>query len=95
MYLSVSSFSLVTSERFSSLFNFRFEEENFMRLPETKKDKKATGRGRQFGLTMGRLGDEITHDFGKSSFGEDFGLVNRKRKSKGSGKTKKKFKRRK
>ena len=67
-----------------------------MRLPETKKDKKS-GRNRQFGLTMGRLGDEITHDFGKSSFGEDVGGVggSRKRKSKSSGKSKKKFKRRK
>lgn len=73
----------------------RFEEDNFMRLPETKKEKKAA-RSRQLGLTMGRLGDEITHDFGKSTFGEDDGAGGRKRKRKSGKKTSsKKFKRRK
>ena len=77
------------------LFHYRFEEDNFMRLPETKKEKKAA-RGRQTGMTVGRLGDEITHDFGKSSFGEDEGAGNRKRKRKSSKKgSAKKFKRRK
>ena len=68
-----------------------------MRLPETKKEKKAS-RGRQMGMTIGRLGDEITHDFGKSSFGEDDGAGGggrkRKRKS-GKKSSSKKFKRRK
>jgi hypothetical protein len=67
-----------------------------MRLPETKKEKKAA-RSRQVGLTIGRLGDEITHDFGKSTFGEDFAGGSRKRKKSGkkNSSAKKKFKRRK
>jgi hypothetical protein len=76
---------------------FRFEEDNFMRLPETKKDKQSS-RKRQLGMTMGRLGDELTHDFGKSNFGDDLDRTpKRKRKGKGSsakkGSSKKKFRR--
>ena len=68
-----------------------------MRLPETKKDKKQ-GRSRQLGMTLGRLGDELTHDFGKSNFNDDFvqSSGGKKRKGKGSskkGSAKKKFKR--
>ena len=81
----------------SLTFCYRFEEDNFMRLPETKKDKKS-GRQQQLGLTLGRLGDELTHDFGKSNFNDDFDQSGgqRKRKGKGSfkkGSAKKKFRR--
>lgn len=72
----------------------RFEEENFIRLPVTKQDKKDR-RKRQLGLTMGRLGDELTHDFGKSNFGDSTpGTAKKRKKSSKKSSSKKKFKRR-
>ena len=74
----------------------RFEEDNFMRLPMTKKARKELGgRGGRGGMsTMGSIGDEVTA-FGRSYFSssaEDGGEGGRKRKSKGKGAGRKRFK---
>lgn len=68
----------------------RYEEDNFMRLPMTKKDKH---KGRQM-TTMGTLGDELTY-FGDNNFYNN--TEGKKRKGgaggKGKGAARKKFKR--
>ncbi len=72
----------------------RYEEENFTRLPVTKKDKHK--RRRQM-TTMGTLGDEMTY-FGNSNFYNDSAKGSKKRKSgshsKSKGAARKKFKKR-
>ena len=67
----------------------RYEEENFTRLPVSKKDKH---RRRQM-TTIGNLGDELTN-FGSSYFNQDQKKGGKKRPSGGrhSGKFSKKFK---
>jgi len=71
----------------------RYEEDNFMRLPLTKKDKH---KRRQM-TTIGTLGDELTY-FGENNFSNDAKKGTKKRKfTPAGGKTKgaarKKFKR--
>jgi len=41
-----------------------------MRLPISKKDRQDR-RKRSAAMTIGRLGDEVTHDFGRSNFETD------------------------
>ena len=67
----------------------RFEEDNFMRLPLTKKDKKAS---RKKLSTVGSIGDEVT-SFGVNYFSEEGGGSGKKRKrsSAKGGKKRKKF----
>lgn len=69
----------------------RFEEENFMRLPTSKKDKQDR-RKRSSAMTIGNLGDEVTHDFGKSNFD---GAAGPSRKRKGGSRGNKKSSKRK
>jgi len=70
----------------------RYEEDNFMRLPLTKKDKH---KRRQM-TTIGTLGDELTY-FGENSFNSDAKKGQKKRKfgasgGKSKGAARKKFK---
>ena len=69
----------------------RFEEEHFMRLPLTKKDRKASRKSLS---TVASIGDEVTA-FGANYFSSeaaDGGSgKKRKRASKGAAKKKKKF----
>ncbi len=75
----------------------RFEEDNFTRLPMTKKARKELGgRGGRGGMsTVGSIGDEVTA-FGRSYFSsssaEGGGEGGRKRKGKGKGAGRKRFK---
>lgn len=70
----------------------RYEEDNFMRLPLTKKDKHKRGQM----TTIGTLGDELTY-FGENNWSNDSKKGAKKRKPSFGGKTKggarKKFKR--
>merc|ERR1712228_688052 len=72
----------------------RYEEDNFMRLPLTKKDKH---KRRQM-TTIGTLGDELTY-FGENNFSNDAKKGAKKRKftsgGKNKGATKKKKKKKK
>ena len=60
----------------------RYEEENFMRLPLSKKEKHKRGQM----TTIGSLGDEITY-FGNDNFYND--PKSKKRKSGGGGDSRK------
>lgn len=70
----------------------RYEEDNFMRLPLTKKDKHKRGQM----TTIGTLGDELTY-FGENNWSNDSKKGAKKRKPSFGGKSKggarKKFKR--
>jgi hypothetical protein len=65
-----------------------------MRLPTSKKDKQDR-RKRSSAMTIGNLGDEVTHDFGKSNFDFDSPAGPRKKRKGSSHGNKKSAKRKK